>query len=198
MNTGIYCIRNLMDGKEYIGSAARGFRRRWDRHLRDLRQGKHHSHLLQKAWNACGEAAFEFSILEECPPDQCLEREQHFIDTLDPHYNICRIAGSWLGRGVSPETRAKMGAWQKGRKLSPETCARIGAASKGRHPSPATRAKISASLMGHGASPEARARMSAALQGHSTSPSTRAKIGAANKGHHIITPDNKDRYGRTG
>jgi hypothetical protein len=58
MNTGVYQIINLTNGKRYIGSAAnkRGFDQRWSIHRTLLFQGKHHSSKLQNAWNKYGAA----------------------------------------------------------------------------------------------------------------------------------------------
>lgn len=52
------------------------------------------------------------------------------------------------GFKLSPETRAKMAAAQKGRVVSPETRAKIGAANRGRKCSDEARAKMSASRRG--------------------------------------------------
>lgn len=190
MTTGVYLIRNLIDGKEYVGSAARSVRERWNGHRNSLRRGRHRNRLLQKAWNACGEAAFEFSILEECLPGQCLEREQWFLDALNPVYNICRVAGlgGRLGLRNNPEARAKMSTAMKGNqnalghRHTAESRARM------RHlKSPETRAKLSAALkgnknsLGHIFSPESRARISAALKGHAVSPGSRAKMSLSHK-----------------
>ena len=69
--------------------------------------------------------------------------------------------------------------------MSPETRAKLAAAQRGCTPSPETRAKLAAAHKGRTYSPEARARMSAARKGrpgHPCSPETRAKISAALKG----------------
>jgi group I intron endonuclease len=105
--TGIYCIRNLFDGKEYVGSAARGFKRRWKAHIRQLRANCHVNWLLQAAWNTCGESAFAFEVLEECAPEQCIAKEQERIDAMDPEYNLCREAGSTMGRKCTETCREK-------------------------------------------------------------------------------------------
>jgi group I intron endonuclease len=44
-----------------------------------------------------------------------LEREQHYIDLLDPEYNILRTAGSNLGAKMSSETKAKISAAKLGK-----------------------------------------------------------------------------------
>jgi hypothetical protein len=47
-----------------------------------------------------------------------IEREQHYLDELDPFFNICKVAGSVLGVKHSKETRRKMSKAQKGKKKS--------------------------------------------------------------------------------
>ena len=108
MNTGIYCIRNLFDGKEYVGSAARNLAKRWRDHRKHLRGHSPPNWLLQAAWNACGESAFEFNVVEECPPKQCIALEQRWIDETHPAYNLCCTAGSQLGFRHSAASREKM------------------------------------------------------------------------------------------
>lgn len=133
MRTGIYQIRNLINGKRYIGSVAerRGWKHRWEKHRRTLREDIHHSHHLQHAWNKHDESSFVFEILEECLPEQCIEREQHYLDIVlfassnDSRfdklgYNICRIAGigNRLGVKHTKESKLKMSIARKGRPLS--------------------------------------------------------------------------------
>lgn len=81
-----------------------------------------------------------------------------------------------------------------GRKLSDEARARIGASSRGRACSAETRAKISASLVNSPKavaqreglrSAEIRAKASASLRGHRCTAETRAKIGATSRGRKL-------------
>jgi group I intron endonuclease len=214
--TGIYCIRNLFDGKEYIGSSALNLRKRWNYHLSRLRRGVHSNYLLQMAFRACGETAFEFDVLEECPPEKCIEREQWWIDAIRPVYNICRTAmGSPMsGRRATPETCAKMSKALMGHFVSPETRAKIGAANKGKkyhlgcrntpeararmsaaHNRPEAIAKLRARMMGnkytlgYKPTPETLAKKSAIMMGNhyslgkKRSPETRAKMRLANRGN---------------
>lgn len=44
-----------------------------------------------------GYAEFRLEILEYCPSSIVLDREQFYIDKLNPEYNILKIAGSNLG-----------------------------------------------------------------------------------------------------
>lgn len=105
---GIYKIRNIVNGKIYVGSAASGIKRRWSLHRRMLRSNTHHSPNFQRSWNKYGEACFSFEILELCSPDKCLEREQYYLDTLLPEYNVDLVAGSPKGRKYSDEYKNKM------------------------------------------------------------------------------------------
>ena len=47
-------------------------------------------------------------ILEYCDKELVVEREQYYINTLKPRYNILNIAGSSLGFRHSETTRANM------------------------------------------------------------------------------------------
>lgn len=118
--TGVYVIRNVLNGHSYVGSssAKRGICRRINDHVNALKAGTHHSPILQRAWNKYGESAFTLELLEECRPEDCLSREQHYLDTLHPVYNVYKIAGSPRGRVVSEETKRKISESLTGRRLS--------------------------------------------------------------------------------
>jgi group I intron endonuclease len=186
--TGIYCIRNAIDGSLYIGSAARSFPDRWSRHRMDLRRNKHANPHLQAAWNFYKESSFQFSVLETCAPERCIEREQYFIDILHPQYNICRVAGSTFGHIPSAATRAKMSTANLGHICPPGTRAAISTAQRGnrhwlgRHHTEATKAKIGLTHKGKVVSGETRARISAAGIKRFQSSEARAKLRIAHLG----------------
>ena len=73
----IYSIINLLDNKIYIGSTKDAKQRRFQ-HFSALKNNKHHSYLLQKAWNKGNPEDFEFKIIEETNSLQ--EREQFYMD----------------------------------------------------------------------------------------------------------------------
>ena len=60
----IYKIINLENGKFYIGSTVEIDKRR-DKHFKDLKNGRHHSLHLQRAYNIYGEDSFLFKIVRE-------------------------------------------------------------------------------------------------------------------------------------
>ena len=178
-DTGIYEIRNTVNGKRYIGSAVR-FGNRWRQHAQSLARGDHHSIALQRAWSVYGPSAFQFNKLLACSKDNLLMYEQLCIDGYRPEYNCVQKAGSQLGYKHSDESRKRMSESRakdfspmKGKTHSAETKAKISESRKGKgggERTPERLAKISAALKGRAVSPEQRAKISAKLMGHKQSP----------------------------
>lgn len=104
--SGIYQIINKINGKSYIGSSI-NLTWRKTKHFTELRNQKHHSIILQKAFNKYGESNFEFKILANCLSEYLIKLEQWFIDNINPEYNVCKIAGSCLGVKRSKESIEK-------------------------------------------------------------------------------------------
>ena len=90
----------------YIGSAI-NWKNRRSQHLSHLRKGVHANIMLQRAFDKYGEDGLVFSIVEYCDPSDLLCREQFFIDTLNPRYNILKEAGRVTGLVMSEESKAK-------------------------------------------------------------------------------------------
>jgi group I intron endonuclease len=95
--TGIYKIENPVNNEFYIGSASISFNKRFLNHRRLLHINKNPCKFLQHSYNKYKNIDFIFSILEICSKDKCIEKEQYFLDTLVPKYNICKTASSTLG-----------------------------------------------------------------------------------------------------
>lgn len=62
--TGIYQIKNLKNGKRYIGMTRAGFMKRWRQHITQFSTGRHCNKELKRDWNMSGCENFEFDILE--------------------------------------------------------------------------------------------------------------------------------------
>jgi len=138
MASGIYQIKNTLNGKCYIGSAV-DIQRRWRDHLSALRRGQHCNGHLQRSFEKYSEDAFMFAVLEQVEDtSQLIIREQHYLDTLKPEYNISPTAGSSLGVRRTEETRQKVSESKTGERNP----------SYGKHPSAATRTKQSAAQAG--------------------------------------------------
>jgi group I intron endonuclease len=121
--SGIYCIKNVVNSKVYIGSAV-CFETRWNVHQHHLRERKHHSTLLQRSWDKYGKENFVFGVLEIVEDkEKLIEREQHYLDQLFAQeffldkndkrfrllcYNTLPIAGSRLGTKHTDEARLKI------------------------------------------------------------------------------------------
>ena len=120
MNSGIYTITNLNDGKAYIGSTV-DFKTRWGNHKNELRRGIHSNSYLQNAGSKYGEDVFEFGILEYVDNlDNLVKAEQFWMD-------IYREEGKDLYNfGLAADCPAR------GRNLSKEHCYAIIKAHKGK------------------------------------------------------------------
>lgn len=146
--SGIYAIRNTINGKQYIGSAVRlGTRIR--KHRSMLSRGVHHSPKLQRAWEKHGADAFEFVVVEEvADPDFLIVREQFWLDETGSvganGYNICPRAGSILGVKRSPETIDKMRASGLKYRATEETREKLRLSNTGKRATPEKLAKMSA------------------------------------------------------
>lgn len=182
--SGIYCIRNILNGKRYVGSAVK-LRARLTAHKNRLNNGTHHSSKLQRAWDKYTPAAFIFELLEEVQDThQLIAREQHYIDmylSSTTGYNMLPKAGSTLGFKQSPEARAKISAVHKGKTVSAETRAKVSASCKwrrGRQLTPLEKEYLSALYKGKSRpalSIETRTKIANSLRGIKRSPETRAK-----------------------
>lgn len=222
MTSGVYIIRNLINGKVYVGSSFK-IEKRWRKHIFDLRHRVHSNSHLQRSFDKHGEESFSFDVLEETTRPR--EREQHWIDHVQPFglrgFNVWRNVLECRNRGpLSAETKARIGAANRGRKYGPpsdEHRAKLSAALKGRPKPPhvvasllassrgrvvseETRRKIGDAGRNRVVSAETRLRLSAARTGRKVSPETREKIAASLKGRRrsaeAIANIRRGRWGR--
>lgn len=119
MKSGIYKITNPENQKFYIGSSY-DIENRWRKHLEKLKKGNHPNIHFQRAWNR-KTSDFLFEKIEICELEKLIEREQYYIDSLKPHYNIEKIAGSSLGVKRRDSTKQKIRLANLGKKQSIET-----------------------------------------------------------------------------
>jgi group I intron endonuclease len=198
VNTGVYCIRNLIDGKVYVGSTAVSFRGRWRNHLNDLKNNRHICKHLQRAWNKYGGDKFVFEVLEGCDPRLCIVKEQHWMDyckSIVVLYNQSPTAGSNFGHKFTGEAREnnrkahqteefrkKCSSWQMGRNLPAFHRESISRATKGKALSELHKKKIGDAQRGKRKSAKHIASMSASRRGRSLSIRHRAAMRLAQLG----------------
>lgn len=86
--------------------------------ISDKNKGKS---MIHAALIKYGYSNFTLEILEYCDADKVIEREQYYLDTLNPEYNILKTAGNSVGFKHSDETKLKMSATRLGFNHSEET-----------------------------------------------------------------------------
>ena len=89
-NSGIYCIKNTINNKMYIGITNDKLFKRISRHDVNLRNNKHVNEKLQNAYNKYGAENFVFEIVELIPKDNIellKDREIYYIKKFDTFHN---------------------------------------------------------------------------------------------------------------
>lgn len=110
--SGIYQIKNVINGKRYIGSTV-NLNQRFKDHKKLLRANKHPNKYLQSAWLKYGETNFIFELIEKTNNEELILKEQYYIDLYSTHnkkigYNLSKTAGSTLGYKFSEDSKIKM------------------------------------------------------------------------------------------
>lgn len=145
MKSGIYQIK--INNSFYIGSSKNIQRRYWE-HLWKLKNKKHPNIHLQNLYNKHGEEKFELFILENCTINCLIEREQYWINLLNPNINKAPVAGSTLGLKLTNEQCKNRSKNNIGRKHSLESIKKRTDKIKGRKYTEKHRENISKSRLG--------------------------------------------------
>lgn len=118
-----------------------------------LRTKKHHALVLQLLWDAYGQDAFAFGVVEIIEhAGDLIPREQFHLDQTMANgrarlLNGSPTAGSSRGRIATEESKRKVSEALKGRPKTPEHAAKVGARHKGKFVSVETRALIRAARL---------------------------------------------------
>jgi group I intron endonuclease len=182
--TGIYRITNIKNGKNYVGSAI-DIKKRWNAHLNALKNNKHHSKKLQNSTNKYGIENFLFEVIEECPKEVLVEREQYWIDSLNSHqngYNSVPKAGTNFGRKCSEETKQKIRNKSIGKKMSEESREKMSKSKIGTKQNIISNIKRSNKLRGITFSEEHKKKLSKSNTGKKHSEETKQKISKSKSG----------------
>ena len=196
MISGIYKIINSINNKIYVGSS-NNILGRLQRHFKELKNNTHYNKKIQRSFNKHYINNFCFEVIEYVEDfSKLIEREQYYIDTLKPEYNIRLSANSSLGMKASDETKKKISESRIGHFVSDETRKKIGDRHRGKFVSDETKLKMSLAQSnkigpnkGKIFSEGHRSKMSESMKfriphnkGKQTSEDQRRKISEANKG----------------
>lgn len=109
---GVYRWVNNLNGNSYVGSSIDlGVRLRDYFNINFIsREIKINKSRIYRALRNNKYQHFSLEILEYCDPSLTLLNEQKYLDSLNPEYNILKIAGSLAGFKHSENTLAKMKA----------------------------------------------------------------------------------------
>lgn len=97
---GIYCIENKVNGRRYVGSTTKMFFQRIQNHIRELKKGTHHSRKFQGCFKNYTSDDYHVRILETLETkdiEVVKNREQFWLDSLQPFYNILKESYFYTG-----------------------------------------------------------------------------------------------------
>jgi group I intron endonuclease len=111
--SGIYKWTNKITKDIYIGQSI-NLAKRFIKYFNLSYLKNRETLVISRALIKYGYSNFSLEILEYCEIDNLTEREQYYMDKLNPRYNTLKIAGSSLGHKHSEETKAKISKALKG------------------------------------------------------------------------------------
>lgn len=109
---GVYLIRNIINGKVYVGASTR-IGARLHSHIAALRTKnlKQENEHFINSWHKHGEDKFVYVIIEECKKEQLRAREffwTNYYKATNPKHGFNKRLDSENGMITHPETRVKL------------------------------------------------------------------------------------------
>src|ERR1035437_1201514 len=157
----------------YVGKTQRTTKARYSQHLYDSKKKINH---LYNWWRTLEGLIPEMITLEVDPLDIDEAETRWILKGKSEGWPLTNMTpggeGSCLGHIVTPETRAKISAANKGKP----------GLNLGKPVSEVTREKLRQKMLGRKHSDEAKAKMAISQKGRIVSDETRAKLSVANKG----------------
>jgi len=186
---GIFCD----NGKVLVGSSKQ-IGLRWTQHCYRARKNKHENPYFQYAFNKYGESSFELRMLEECPENMLINREDAWMEYLQScnplfGYNLQNARRTY----ISERTRKKLSISHFGIRPSKATRRKMSKSGEGRIVTKRTREKLRKFNLGKHHTEETIRKMIKAQEGvknhnfgkHWKRPhaeETKRKIGKAQEG----------------
>ena len=136
----VYCIKNTINNKEYIGLTTRTVEQRWKQHIRESnKEGSWEWNTpLGNAIKKYGKDSFQIFVLEECSSETELKqkeiqliRERKSLAS-ETGYNLTLGGDGRLGYKLSEETKRKIGESNLGKIMSNEAKEKMSIAAKKR------------------------------------------------------------------
>ena len=127
LKSGIYVIKNIVNGAVYIGSSI-DLKRRELKHSQQIKRGTHTNRYLTRAIQKYGADNFVFEVIEKCEPSNLKEREQFYIEQYQAFgngYNLLPLAYRNSGYRHTPEALEKISDAFKGKTFTNEHKLRI-------------------------------------------------------------------------
>lgn len=179
--SGIYLWENKLNGKIYIGSSI-DLKRRLTTYYNFNHLNKNLTRYINNALLKDGHFVFSLYILEYCSDKKDLiNREQYYFDLLNPTYNICKTAGSTLGRLHTDESKEKI----SGSKLS--TNVKDDNHFYGKNHSEEAREKMAKSKLSTVLSVEVKEKISATLSGRKFTEEHKTNLSLSKKNRKMIS-----------
>lgn len=191
---GIYCIKNKINNKVYIGKTMTKFQKRWFHHRSLLRAGTHNNKHLQKSWDKYGEENFEFIMLESFDiklrneendkvlNDILFKMEKLYIKIYNSYengYNETTGGEGCCGIVISDEHKRNIAKKNRINML-------------GRKHTEETKKKMSESHKGYIKTEEHRRHLSESLKGKVVSEQTKKKLSEINKNNKFSAKYDRD------
>ena len=136
----VYCIKNIINNKEYIGLTTRTLEERWKQHIYESnkKDSWEWNTPLGNAIKKYGKDSFQVFVLEECSSETELKqkeiqliRERKSLAS-ENGYNLSFGGDGRLGYKLSEETKRKIGEGNIGKVMSNESKEKMSVAAKKR------------------------------------------------------------------
>lgn len=176
---GVYAIEHAPTKRAYIGQAM-DVRVKWERHRRDLRNGRHDNKPMQRAWTKYGEDAFTIRVVVDLShiPEGELDALLRNVEKIEMarRTNLYNRAKGGAGRPpMSDETRKRISEKRKAMWADPAFRERRAAALAKSIANPTMQATRAANIRAAKATPEYKAKRSAMAKAMWADPEFRAK-----------------------
>ena len=169
--SGVYCIRNIINNKRYVGIST-SLHYRIKKHYHQLINNIHHNKYLQRSFNKYGIDSFVVEVLEVVPETNLLLKEHYYqalFKTTDNSFGYNDLLTDINGKlRHSIKSKEKISIAHKGKPKSPESIEKMKRALTGRK--------------GIAHTVEHKAHISAIMKNRPKSEETRRKISSAKKG----------------